>query len=210
MSPCPMGFWFRSRPSPCCPPAPGQRTPPDPTAGFQSGACCVEVERHGDDVAGDAQLRQIPGIDLAVVVQVGDHIGSVVVDAVVVQVGDLGDGQRGVNSLPCDRSPDDPGVPQFGLLRRPVGKRPGNGGTLVCPAGPVNWKAVNPVRWRLFAPPGKDNSMSTNQPLPSIPALSWRSGANTSIFTGLGAGLWSLAADRVMATGAAGWVDAVA
>src|SRR6476646_51619 len=66
---------------------------------------------------------------------------------------------------------------------RPVENKPGNGGTLLCTAGPVSWKPLKPACWRFM--PRKSTSMSTNQPNPLAPALAPRSGAKTSILTGL-------------------------
>src|SRR5690242_16626196 len=65
----------------------------------------------------------------------------------------------------------------------PVANKPGNGGMLLCPAGPVSCRPVKPA-WCRFMP-RKSTSMSTNQPNPLAPALAPRSGANTSIRTGL-------------------------
>src|SRR6478609_9487882 len=90
--------------------------------------------------------------------------------------------------------PENPGVVELVVEVRttrpglrsswPVEKEPGKGATLLCPAGPVSWNPLNPDCARPPGPPGKSISMSTNQPLPSIPALLCRSGAKTSIFTG--------------------------
>src|SRR5215470_2298819 len=65
----------------------------------------------------------------------------------------------------------------------PVEKVPGKGGMLLCPAGPVSCRPVKPAWWRFL--PKKSTSMSTNQPNPLAPALAPRSGAKTSILTGL-------------------------
>src|SRR4029450_2540052 len=65
----------------------------------------------------------------------------------------------------------------------PVENKPGNGGTLLCTAGPVSCRPLNPAWWRFW--PRKSTSMSTNQPNPFAPALAPRSGAKTSILTGL-------------------------
>src|SRR5215469_651657 len=65
----------------------------------------------------------------------------------------------------------------------PVEKAPGNGGTLLCTPGPVSCRPLNPA-WCRFLP-RKSTSMSTNQPNPPAPALAPRSGAKTSIRTGL-------------------------
>src|SRR5215831_15994860 len=65
----------------------------------------------------------------------------------------------------------------------PVEKAPGNGGMLLCPAGPVSCRPLKPA-WCRFLPK-KSTSMSTNQPNPLAPALAPRSGAKTSIRTGL-------------------------
>ena len=66
---------------------------------------------------------------------------------------------------------------------RPVEKAPGNGGTLLCPKGPVSCRPLKPACCRFL--PRKSTSISTNQPNPLAPALAPRSGAKTSILTGL-------------------------
>src|SRR5262245_52005584 len=65
----------------------------------------------------------------------------------------------------------------------PVENAPGNGGTLLCTPGPVSWRPLKPASCRFL--PRKSISMSTNQPNPLAPALAPRSGAKTSILTGL-------------------------
>src|SRR5258705_13911532 len=66
---------------------------------------------------------------------------------------------------------------------RPVEKAPGNGAALLCTPGPVSCRPLKPACCRFL--PRKSTSMSTNQPNPLAPALAPRSGANTSILTGL-------------------------
>ena len=79
----------------------------------------------------------------------------------------------------------------------PVPNRPGAGAMLLWPAGPVSCSPLKPVLARLVLL--KSTSMSTNQPVPAMPALAPCSGAKTSMLTGLacwlalpclGAGRW--------------------
>src|SRR5215470_13795379 len=65
----------------------------------------------------------------------------------------------------------------------PGEKAPGNGAALACTPGPVSCKPLKPACCRFL--PRKSTSMSTNQPNPPAPALAPRSGAKTSILTGL-------------------------
>jgi hypothetical protein len=66
------------------------------------GRVAVDPERHGDDVGGDPQELEVFGVDAPVIVQIGDHIRRIVVDAVVIEVVDDRDGQRGVDILAGD------------------------------------------------------------------------------------------------------------
>src|SRR5215467_6983928 len=89
----------------------------------------------------------------------------------------------------------------------PVEKAPGNGGALVCTPGPVSCRPLKPACCRFL--PRKSTSMSTNQPKPLAPALAPRSGAKTSILTGLArfeaplVETYAAAADTPMATSTA-------
>src|SRR5262249_53680838 len=81
----------------------------------------VDPERHGDDVGRDPQELKISGVDAPVLVQIGDYIRRIVEDAVVIEVVDDRDCERGVDILTGDGRTHDPGVPQLGLLGVPVG-----------------------------------------------------------------------------------------
>src|SRR5262249_56102341 len=85
------------------------------------GGVGVEPEREGDDVGRDPQELKIIGVDAPVVVQIGDHVRRIVEDAVVIEVVDDRDGERGIDILTGDGRTHDPGVPQLGLLGVPVG-----------------------------------------------------------------------------------------
>src|SRR5215468_11173089 len=195
-----------------------------PPAASGLGRGAVDPERHGDDVGRDPQELEVSGVDAPVVVQIGDHIRRIIEDAVVIEVVDDRDGERGVDILAGNGRTHDPGVPQLGLLGVPVGdageveqvgqvgaragearkgvvgcgcendqaghavvlagrEGTGNGGTLLCTPGPVSCRPLKPA-WCRFMPK-KSTSMSTNQPNPLAPALAPRSGAKTSILTGL-------------------------
>src|SRR5215469_935780 len=97
----------------------GRRTGAPAVSGL--GRVAVDPERHGDDVGRYPQELKISGVDAPVMVQVGDHVRGIVVDAVVIEVVDDRDGERGVDILTGDGRAHDPGVPQLGLLGIPVG-----------------------------------------------------------------------------------------
>lgn len=81
-----------------------------------SGWVSVEVEGDGLDIGGDPDSLEVSAVDASVAVLVGDDVGGVVVDAVVVEVGDDSDGQGGGDVLAGDGGADDPGVPEFGAF----------------------------------------------------------------------------------------------
>ncbi len=66
---------------------------------------------------------KVAAVDAPVGVLVGDDRGRVVVDAVVVEVVDDGDGQGSGDVLAGDRGTDDPGVPRLDVVLGTVGPR---------------------------------------------------------------------------------------
>src|SRR4026207_2421529 len=109
----------------------------------------------------------------------------------------------GSTSLVVDVSTTRPGR----RSSRPVENTPGNGETLLCTPGPVSCRPLNPAGWRFSR--RRSTAVATNQPNPLAPALAPRSGAKTSILTGLArfeaplVETYAAAADAQMATSTA-------
>src|SRR5215469_7287837 len=90
----------------------GRRTGAPAVSGL--GRVAVDPERHGDDVGRYPQELKISGVDAPVMVQVGDHVRGIVVDAAVFGAVEARAGGRGFDFLPGGGRPHDPGAPHLG------------------------------------------------------------------------------------------------